>query len=213
MEEKKRVFIPKDASEREKQIFRLHIYGLVLVVCLIGALAASVSYLVKSIMRPSLEAFFNSVDVNTIVEGLGYSDFGYFVSAVLTGSKIYRVVTDILTYAGIFGFLGGSIAMLFIIKNKARAIAEMDEPMKNPVKVSKAKYVWLGFLLGAYGGHMFAIKDEKAWIYLILGVVGTGFMPAIVYTTGISFTDAFLACYSWKDHNGQIEVEKYPYWI
>ena len=69
------------------------------------------------------------------------------------------------------------------------------------------------FLLGAYGGHLFALKKKKAWIFLLMGILGMEIIPLFLYTSGISFADAFMACFIEKDENGYIEIEDYPYWI
>lgn len=213
MEEKKSIFLPKDATAREKNIRKMHIFGLILVILLMGALGSSVSFLIKSIISSAKTVYASDIDMDSISEGLSLMGLGDITGIIVSGGKVFKVVSDILTYVGLVIFLGGSIAMLFIMKKLAKTIAEDDTPMKNPIKVKKAKYVWLGFLLGAYGGHLFAIKKKKAWVFLILGILGFSFFFLFLYTTGISFADAFIACYLWKDHNGYIEIEDYPYWL
>ena len=213
MEEKKTFFLPKDATQREKNIRKMHIFGLILVVLLMGTLAFSVSFLIKSAISTAKEVYASDIDMESINDGLSLMGLGDITGVLSSGGKVLKVVSDILTYAGLVIGLGGSIAMLLIMKKLAKKIADDDTPMKNPIKVKKAAYVWLGFLLGAYGGHLFAIKKKKAWIFLILGILGFSFFIAFLYTTGISFADAFIACYLWKDHNGYIEIEDYPYWL
>ena len=61
---------------------------------------------------------------------------------------------------------------------------------------SPLDFVLLGFLLGAFGGHLFYVKNTKrALIFLLLGLVGSGIPILIFYTTAISFADAFIACF------------------
>ncbi len=213
MEEKKSIFLPKDATVREKNIRKMHIFGLILVVLLIGALGSSVGFLVKSVISTAKDAYASDLNLDSISDGLEIMGLGDITATILSGGKVVKVISDILTYAGLVVFLGGSIVMLFVMKKLAKQIAEDETPLKNPIKVKKAKYVWLGFLLGAYGGHLFAIKKKKAWAFLALGILGISFLIAFLYTTGISFADAFIACYLWKDHNGYIEIEDYPYWL
>ena len=117
-------------------------------------------------------------------------------------------------YAVAFLSLAGVIALLIIMKSRIAMILE-DVPTEKTVLVKKAKYVWMGFLLGAFGGHLFAIKNkDKASIFLLFGIVGTFLFPILlIYTSAISFSDAYLACFITKDAEGYIEVEDYPYWI
>ena len=46
-----------------------------------------------------------------------------------------------------------------------------------------------------------------------MGILGMEIIPLFLYTSGISFADAFMACFIEKDENGYIEMEDYPYWI
>ena len=86
--------------------------------------------------------------------------------------------------------------------------------LENTITVSKAKYVWLGFLLGGYGAHLFVLgKKKKGWIFLGLGLIGATIPLAFIYTSGISFADAYLAAFIPKDSMGEIDIEDYPYWI
>ncbi len=127
----------------------------------------------------------------------------------LTGMKIWGVVGYITAFAA----LGAVIFLVIQMKKRIAMIVEDPYQMENPIRVKKGAFVWLGFLLGAYGGHLFALKKKKAWIYLGLGIVGMWIPVFFLYTSGISFADAFLACFIEKDANGYIEMEDYPYWL
>lgn len=203
----------KQLSDREKATRKIHIYGIILTLFLIGALWFSVGFMAKSVVQTFLEAIGGNEIIDSVTMGLEATAFDDLSDDVMTAKKFISVITAIATIVGGIVTLGGSIVFLILVKNQAKKIAAIEEPMNNPIKVSKAKYVWLGFLLGTFGGHFFAIKKKKAWVFLGLGVLGFWIAPAMIYTTGISFADAFVGCYLWKDHNGCIEVEDYPYWI
>ena len=131
------------------------------------------------------------------------------MKAFETGMKIWAV----FGYVTAFVSLGLTIFVLFLMKKRITMIVEDPYPFENPIKVKKGAYVWLGFLLGAYGGHLFALKKKRAWIYLGIGIVGMWIPIFFLYTSGISFADAFLACFYEKDRDGMIEMEFYPHWL
>ena len=119
----------------------------------------------------------------------------------------------VVSYIAAFASIGGAIYIIMKMKKQIAVIVDPLAPYENPVRVKKAKFVWLGFLLGAYGGHLFALGKKRAWIYLLMGILGMQLFPLFLYTTGISFADAFMACFIDKDDEGYIEMEDYPYWI
>ena len=130
--------------------------------------------------------------------------------------KIFSAVTGalgVLSYVAAFVSLAAAIFIIFRMKQRISDIVDDSAPYENPIRVKKAPFVWLGFLLGAYGGHLFALKKKKAWVFLLLGVLGMEIIPLFLYTSGISFADAFMACFIKKDEDGYIEMEDYPYWI
>ena len=152
----------------------------------------------------------NPEDLGTILEIYGLSG----LAAI--GIKIFKTVTGalgVLSYIAAFVSLGAAIFIIFRMKQRISDIVDDTAPYENTIRVKKAPFVWLGFLLGAYGGHLFALKKKKAWIFLLLGILGMQIIPLFLYTSGISFADAFMACFIEKDEDGYIEMEDYPYWI
>ena len=211
MEEKQKpVFLPKGTDGRYKDIMILHIQGLILVLVLMIALWASVSILGRSILSMFMDSMGDSVDINSISESTEIIGFG---SGISTG--IWPTIPPLpgLSYIAAFASIGGAIYIIMKMKKQIAVIVDPLAPYENPVRVKKAKFVWLGFLLGAYGGHLFALGKKKAWIYLLMGILGMQLFPLFLYTTGISFADAFMACFIDKDDEGYIEMEDYPYWI
>lgn len=212
-------FLPKGTEGRKKNIMILHIQGLILIVVLIMALMSSLGILGRTILT---EIVFRTGLIDTGIDLMSVMQSGNFFDAAtltpqyspsaklfLTGMKIWGVVGYITAFAA----LGAVIFLVIQMKKRIAMIVEDPYQMENPIRVKKAAFVWLGFLLGAYGGHLFALKKKKAWIYLGLGIVGMWIPVFFLYTSGISFADAFLACFIEKDANGYIEMEDYPYWL
>ena len=210
--EKKGLF-PKGDDGRYRDIMMLHIQGLVLVLVLIIALGSSVSILLRSVLSMMSDGFGSSVNP----EDLSFVFDAYGLGSLASGGmKLFKSVFSalgVLSYILAFASLGGAIAIIVFMKRRIADIIDDGAPYENPIRVKKAAFVWLGFLLGAYGGHLFALKKKKAWIFLLLGIVGMQIIPLFIYTSGISFADAFMACFIEKDENGFIEMEDYPYWI
>ena len=214
---KKEFFLPKGTTGRRHDVFILHIQGLILIVVLILALMASIGILGRTA-------------ITELVNRTGLLDSGAQLYSVMSGdiymegtpataekgNNIYKTVMGIWSvfgYLAAFITLGATILMLVLMRKRINKILEDPSPLEEPVRVKKGAYVWLGFLLGAYGGHLFALKKKKAWIYLGLGIVGMWIPLFFLYTSGISFADAFLACFMDKDWDGYIELDYYPYWI
>ena len=201
--EKKGLF-PKGDDGRYRDIMMLHIQGLALVLVLILALGSSVTILLRSIismLAGGLGTGVNPEDLSFVLDAYG---FGSFAESAI---KLFQSVT------AAFASLGGAVIIIIFMKRRIADIIDEGAPYENPVRVKKAAFVWLGFLLGAYGGHLFVLKKKKAWVFLLLGIVGKQIIPLFIYTSGISFADAFMACFIEKDENGFIEMEDYPYWI
>ena len=209
----KGIFPPKGTDGRYKDIMILHIQGLVLVLVLIIALASSFSILGRAIISMFMDSLGNSVnpeDLSTVLDIYGLGGMAE------TGLKIFSAVTGalgVLSYVAAFVSLAATIFIIFHMKQRISGIVDDPAPYDNPIRVKKAPFVWLGFLLGAYGGHLFVLKKKKAWIFLLLGILGMELIPLFLYTSGISFADAFMACFIEKDEEGCIEMEDYPYWI
>ena len=217
-------FPPKDCSSKTKSIRNLHIESLVLMVVLMIMLSSSLMLIGRM--------FFEVIIFNTVLPvDLMYSNQGELTEMIENGNMYaaldyepeftplyyaYSSVMKILTVAGYtmaFVSIAGSIVLLILMKKACRSIVEDPTPAENPVTVKKTPYVWLGFLLGCFGGQLFLYNNKKAIYYLCMGIIGLFFPIFLLYTTGISFADAFLACFISKDENGEIIIEDYPYWI
>ena len=218
------LFPPKDCSSKIKCMRNLHIEGLVLMVVLMIMLSSSLMLIGRT--------FFEMIFFNTgLATDLMYSNQGELAELAESGN-IYGMLTyepeftplyyayssamkimSVMGYTLAFLSIAGSIVLLIFMKNACRRIAEDGSPAENPVTVKKTPYVWLGFLLGCFGGQLFLHNNKKAIYFLCMGIVGLMFPIFILYTTGISFADAFLACFINKDENGEITIEDYPYWI
>ena len=214
MENKEKGFLPpKGVDGRYKDIMLLHIQGLILVLVLIIALAASFSIVARSIISMAMDSFGGSISSEDL--GMVFDIYGLGGMAEIA-LKIFSAVTGalgVLSYVAAFVSLAAAIFIIFRMKQRISDIVDDSAPYENPIRVKKAPFVWLGFLLGAYGGHLFALKKKKAWVFLLLGVLGMEIIPLFLYTSGISFADAFMACFIEKDEDGYIEMEDYPYWI
>ncbi|SDJ16674.1 hypothetical protein SAMN04487760_10398 [Lachnospiraceae bacterium G41] len=209
----KSILPPKGTDGRYKDIMLLHIQGLVLVLVLIIALASSFSILGRTIISMAMDSFGGSISSDDF--SMVFDIYGLGGMAEI-GLKIFSAVTGalgVLSYVAAFVSLAAAIFIIFRMKQRISDIVDDSAPYENPIRVKKAPFVWLGFLLGAYGGHLFVLKKKKAWIFLLLGVLGMELIPLFLYTSGISFADAFMACFIEKDEEGYIEMEDYPYWI
>ena len=217
------IFLPKMSSERKLNIRSLHIFGLILIAVLMMLLASSFGLLGRSIGETFLLRYGGET-----VENLFYSNAdelrevmsgGNMVSAMsfeLEPTPLYRIwkAWKYFGYAAFVILLAATIVLLLQMRKFSMRIAADASAMDNPIRVKKGKYVWLGFLLGAFGAHLFAIgKKKKAWIFFGLGLGGMIIPVLVLYTTGISFSDAYLACFLPKDEEGKITIEDYPWWI
>ena len=214
-------FLPKGTEGRKKNIMVLHIQGLILIVVLIITLTSSLGIIGRTVLS---EVVYRSGILDPGAEqeltdlmqsGNMYALMTYTyepspaVKLFQNAMKVWSVLGYILTFAS----LAGAIYLVILMKKRIAMILDDPAPLENPVRVKKGAFVWLGFLLGAYGGHLFAMKKKKAWIYLGLGILGIWIPIFFFYTSGISFADAFLACFIEKDAYGFIEMEDYPHWL
>ena len=209
----KGIFLPKGTDGRYKDIMILHIQGLILVLVLMIMLFSSVGIMGRTITKIFLDSVGNSVspeDIMLTMDLAGLGDLATKGFAIF--QKVYSVFGALIYVLAILSIIV-TIYLLGRMKGKISEIIDDSAPYENPVRVKKITYVLLGFLLGAFGAHLFLIKKKKAWIYLLMGILGTQITPLILYTTGISFADAFMACFIEKDEEGYIEIEDYPYWI
>ncbi len=207
------VFPPKGTDGRYKDIMVLHIQGLVLVLVLIVMLWASLSILGRSMMSILFDAaggMPSESSFTPLFEILGITDAA---SAGISFFTFIFKTLGALSYVAAFVSIAATAVLIYFMKKRIAMIVDDGTPYENPIKVKKTKFVLLGFLLGAYGGHLFALKKKRAWIFLIMGILGMEFIPLFIYTSGISFADAFMACFIDKDSEGYIKMEDYPYWI
>ena len=217
--DKKEIFLPKGTEGRRHHVLILHIQGLILIVVLIVALMSSLGILGRTILsefviRTGLldtgRELSSIMETGSMYDVVTYTpDFSAGEKIFMTGMKIWGVIGYLVAFAS----LGATIFLVILMKKRIGMIVEDPYPLEDPVRVKKGAYVWLGFLLGAYGGHLFALKKKKAWIFLGLGILGMWIPLLFLYTSGISFADAFLACFLEKDAEGYIEMDYYPYWI
>lgn len=218
------LFPPKDCSSKTKYIRNLHIEGLILMVVLMIMLSSAMVIIGR--------AFFEIIFYSTgLSDELMYSNQGELTEMMENGS-MYDMITyepefttlyeayssaakimSVLGYSFAFISMAGSIVLLILMKNTCRRIVEDPAPAENPVTVKKTPYIWLGFLLGGFGGQLFLYNNKKAAYFLCMGIIGLMFPVCILYTTGISLADAFLACFIDKDENGAVTIEDYPYWL
>ena len=214
MENKERsVFPPKGTDGRYRDIMILHIQGLILVLVLLIALWASFSILGRTIISLFMSSLGSAVNPDDLSQTLELAGMGDMASEGIALFHKVSSALNVLSYIAAFVSLGGAVYLLVLMKGRIAAIIDKSAPYENPIKVKKVKFVLLGFLLGAYGGHLFALKKKKAWIFLLMGILGMEIIPLFLYTSGISFADAYMACFIEKDENGFIEIEDYPYWL
>ena len=215
------IFLPKMSSERKLNIRTNHIFGLVLIAVLMMLLTSAFGMLARSI---AITFFYEKLNLGTLF----YSNAGDLSNLMQSGNLgammtfeleptpvyyLYKAWTY-FNYAAFVLLLTATIFLLLQMKKFCKRVATDTTPLDNPVRVKKGKYVWLGFLLGAFGAHLFAIgRKKKAWIFFGLGLGGMVIPILILYTTGISFADAYMACFIEKDAEGMITIEDYPWWI
>ena len=213
--------LPKGKTGRKHDTMILHIQGLILMVLLILALSSAMGVLGRTIaMEVINRSGLMAGSATNIEEALtGSSSYLDLLTASPYGGGSAQIVATVMKVWGLLGYafailcLAAVIFMVTLMKKRIAMILADPAPYENPVRVKKSAFVWLGFLLGAYGAHLFLLKKKKAWIYLGLGIVGMSVPIFFFYTSGISFADAFLACFLEKDEEGFIELEDYPYWL
>lgn len=199
-------------NEGQKCILKLHIEGIILMAVLMVCLTGCLSIITFTV----LEIF--GIDVFELFAPLS-EIIGIPVEITGVTSIAGKIIKAkrVLDYVIAIGGLAGAVILLINMKNCAKAYTKLDTPATNTIKTKKIAYALWGFLLGAYGAHYFYIgKKKRGFINLIVGVLGTfvgSFFVLLLYTMGISFADAYLACFLKKDEEGYISIEDYPYWI
>ena len=217
-----KIFLPKGTDGRMKDTMILHIMSFALVAVLMIMLFSSFGILFRSVIElvmvqsgvfDTIGGVSNQYDE---VMSMGLMDAATYnpVSAPMEMVSGIMKVMNTIGYVVTFASMAVTILLVVFMRKRAKDIVEDPFPMENPLKVKKVPYVLLGFLLGAFGGHLFYVKNTKrAMIYLLLGLVGSGIPILIFYTTAISFADALIACFYKKDEEGYIVIEDYPYWV
>ena len=206
----------KEMTGRQKETRVLHIMGIILMVILVIALAGAVGILTRTIIMAKMQT--SGILSNGRELASTFNEYGMLGSANgfidLSFVGVIWKVISVLGYVITIGMLAAAIVMLFLMRKRVENILSDPTALENTITVSKAKYVWLGFLLGGYGAHLFVLgKKKKGWIFLGLGLIGATIPLAFIYTSGISFADAYLAAFIPKDSMGEIDIEDYPYWI
>ena len=219
-----KLFPPKDSSERIKRIRNVHIEGLILMVILMIMLSSALLLMGRmffdmiffstdfgaELMYSNQDELTEMIESGNMYDMLNYEpEFEPLYYAYTTTTKILSIAGYVMAFVS----MAGCIILLIFMKNDCSRIASDSSPVENSVSVKKTAYVWLGFLLGCFGGQLFLYHSKKAWYFLGLGIVGLFFPIFILYTTGISFADAFAACFMQKDEEGMITIEDYQYWI
>lgn len=208
----------KELTGRQKEIRILHIMGMILMGVLMVALVAATGIIVRTILSTYLEeagllssgkqlvSTFNEYGMIDGIGGSGSLNFGFI-------GVLWKIIGAV-GYIVAIGALAAAIVLLFLMRKRVENVLSDPTALGNTTCVNKAKYVWLGFLLGGFGVHYFTIgKKKKGLIFLGLGLAGSTIPVVLIYTWGVSFADAYLAAFIPKDSMGMIDLEDYPYWL
>ena len=208
----------KELTDRQKNIRILHIEGLILMVILVIALYASLGLLVRTYIVSYAERMGLLSSGRELVNVL--NNEGMMGALTYDPTSGLGFIGGLFKFISVFGYivaigaLAAAIVLLVLMRKRIGLIIDDPTALQNTITVSKAKYVWLAFLLGGYGVHQFVLgKKKKGFIYLGLGLLGFTIPIAFLYTSGISFADAYLAAFIPKDATGMIDLEDYPYWL
>lgn len=196
-----------DRNEKQHCMMIIHIQSIVLMLVMLVLLVSSIATLEFSIMQ-----IIGLDPVGSFTETFGAIDqLSGIVTIVTTIFEIFNTVRTIVLILS----LVLTVVLLYLMKKQIDLYKESKDRSGKTVKVKKLPYVLWGFLLGMYGAHYFYQGDRsRGRIMLIIGLVGTFIMPILsVYTMGMSFGDAYLACFLDRDSQGYVGIEEYPYWI
>ena len=131
-------------------------------------------------------------------------------SPVMKLLLVWKIIDYVLMVVGLLG----ACVLLLKMRKQCETIVSDITAFDETVRVKKSSFLWLGFLLGGYGAHLLYIKKrKKGLIFLGLGLAGMFNPVTFLYTSAISFADAFLICFYPKDCDGMVEFEYYPYWL
>lgn len=186
--------------ERRERLTNLHGLGMILA----GVLMKLLAYAIRIIGRSLLDiVFYTWEDIASPIEQY---------MQVFPGFKVLCNIISATMYVKFGYLLLWTVLILWLIRREIKQYVNCTAAADSVqyIRVRKTPYVWLGFLLGSFGAHLFLLRDKtKAWLYLFLGFVGISVKYCTWYTMGISFTDALLACYLPKDSEGYIEIIDY----
>ncbi|MBR3039366.1 MAG: hypothetical protein IKI20_01735 [Lachnospiraceae bacterium] len=210
-----KIFLPKDADGRKKEVKKLHIMGLILMALMMVALWGAMGILIRALIK----VFYGDI-ISDLMGSMRLmsSDLGFYGAFTYDPTNspivIFLRFWEIASYVITILALGGAVYMLWRMRKQSKIIVDDITAFDEKITVKKSKYVWLCFLLGGYGAHLFLIgKKKRGYIFLGLGLAGLINPVTFLYTSGISFADAFLACFYPKDCDGMVDLEYYPYWL
>lgn len=202
------------------ELCRIHIIGIIMTVFLLLMGSSAIWMLLWS----GADMYLTSVGdgaVSALEEVFG--DILPMNSSGSAGINITATVSRLSTTSTIttIVWLIATVILLVLINRQSVKVAERYHTFATDqhysgqtVRVKKTAYILLGFLLGSFGAHCFLVKREgkvsiRAILMLAAGILGLSFMPFMIYTTGVSFADAWVACRLKKDEAGYIEVVDY----
>lgn len=190
---------------RRRMIENAHIFGIVLAYELFQCAGASLTVVAHSLWQIADYYFDFTAILNEQLLQLPL----WFVR-LWNMMKTYAVFTS---YIRLGALLLTVLVLAWLLNRESKRLKALTPVQEGScVKVKKTPYIWLGFLLGGYGAHLFlfpAADRRKAWIFLIMGICGAWLHLLMWYTIGISLADAWLACRMEADDEGYITVEKY----
>lgn len=179
-----------------------HIFGIVLTYALLQCAGAAVSIIIHSLWQIA-DYFYNLSAL--LEEPLSYQP-RWFV-------RMWNMLSEYLVLASYIKMgvlLLVTLVLLWLLNNESKRLQKIPLPQEAGCRVKKTLYIWLGFLLGGYGAHLFLLPDKRrAWIFLIMGICSIWLRPLMWYTIGVSLADAWLACRLQADAEGCIYIEKY----
>lgn len=199
-------------TERQKCMLMLRIESMIMMVFVLALIPLCISLLISTVFE-MVEVFAGPINFSSFaIDG-----FEMFGDLFATFTAI-RNVLKVFDFIGIFLFTAIVIVLLVLMRKQINKYKESDDISENVVEVKKTPYTLWGFFFGAYGAHYFYSGNKKrGYIMLALGLVGTFVIvqPPIllIYTMGVSFADAYLACFLDKNRHNLIEIEEYPFWI
>ena len=163
-------FLPKGTEGRKKNIMVLHIQGLILIVVLIITLTSSLGIIGRTVLSEVVyrSGILDSGAEQELTDLMQSGNMYALVTYTYEPSPAVKLFQNAMKVWSVLGYivalasLAGAIYLVILMKKRIAMILDDPTPFENPVRVKKGAFVWLGFLLGAYGGHLFAMKKKKA---------------------------------------------------